>query len=44
MSIRPVADSDLKIRGAPGHPDPDMGGEEGGLKKNFVRPFALSLV
>ena len=40
-----VADSDLEIRGEPGHPDPEItgGGGERSQKKCFS-PFCLSLV
>ena len=33
----PVADTDLQIRGGPGHPDPEIRGP--GFKKNFFWPF-----
>ena len=34
-----VADRDLQIRGRGGHPDPEIRGGGGGLKKNLFRPF-----
>ena len=39
-----VADEDLQIRGSPGHPDPEIRGSGGGLKKIFFGPSGLSLV
>lgn len=33
------ADPDLQIRGQGSHPEPEIRGGEGGLKKNFFRPF-----
>ena len=37
LSIKPVADPDFKIRGEPGHPDPEIRG--GVSKKKFFLPF-----
>ena len=36
-----VADSDLEIRGEPGHPDPEITGGEGGgtVSKKMFQPF-----
>ena len=35
-----MVDSDLQIRGRPGHPDPEVReGEGGSLKKTFFLPF-----
>ena len=41
-----VADSELQIRGEPGHPDPEIkGGGEGTVsKKKCFSPLGLSLV
>ena len=43
LSIKPVADPDLKIRGEPGHPDPEIRGG-GSQKKSFFCPSGLRLV
>ena len=37
-------DTDLQIRGEPGHPDPEIRGGEQVSKNNFFRPLGLSLV
>ena len=34
----PVANPALQVRGDPGHPDPEIGGGGGGLKKTFFGP------
>ena len=42
----PVPDTDIEISRGPGHPDPKIGGGEGGpiSQKNFFGPLGLSLV
>ena len=39
-----VANPDLQIRRGPGHPEPEIRGGGGGLRKNFFDPSGIILV